>query len=258
MKWYRGVGAVVLSLCLGGAALSAADIKHAEPKLMVRNTPIASALLISAYRYLGKQQRFSIDAVTTNEDMYGKVMMVTYTHHIHIDMQRPKKLHIEMYGDLKYKSYYLNSGIFTVYDKNLNYFATLKVPEKTDDALDFLFEKFNIKTSLANILYRDLERRIPPAGKGYYFGLSDVDEILCHHIGFVTKNQEFQVWIEQGERPLIRKFIVIDKTEPHLPRSGTVLRWNLDPSFTSVTFRFERPADAVRINIEPVNEEAER
>ena len=214
--------------------------------------PLPSAILMDAYRYLGKLPQFSIDAVTTNDDEFQNKMLVTYTHWVHIDLQRPGRLHISVDGDLKERSFYLNDGRFAIYDEVLGYYGTLQLPKNIDAALDTLFEQYDIKTALANVLYSDLYKRIPPKQKGYYFGLSDVDDAVCHHIGFINEVQEIQFWIEQGERPLIRKFIVIDKTEALLPRSGTILRWNLTPRFNGKVFAFTPPENAIEIPVESV------
>jgi hypothetical protein len=209
---------------------------------------------MQSYRYMGKLKSFSIDAVTTSDELFLDKMLVTYTHHVHIDMQRPYRLHIWVSGDLKEKAYYLNTGEFSVYDALKKYYGQTEVPKTIDKALDYLFEKYDVKSPLANILYSDLDKRIPPKDKGYYFGKSEVDDIVCHHIGFVTPEHEYQVWIEEGEKPLIRKFIIIDKTEPSLPRSGTVLRWKPDAKLKTDDFIPDLPADAVKIDIEPVDE----
>ncbi|BAF72932.1 DUF2092 domain-containing protein [Sulfurovum sp. NBC37-1] len=212
--------------------------------------PLPSAIIMNAYRYLGKLQHFSIDAVTTNDDEFQGKMLVTYTHWVHIDLQRPGRLHISVDGDLKERSFYLDHGRFAIYDKVLGYYGTLNLPQNIDAALDDLFEQYDIKTALANVLYSDLYRRIPPKQEGYYFGLSDVDDIVCHHIGFANDVQEIQFWVEKGKRPLIRKFIVTDKTEKLLPRSGTILHWNLTPKFGEKTFTFIPPENAREIPIE--------
>jgi len=209
-----------------------------------------AAIVMDAYRYLGKLKKFSIDAVTTNDDYFQGEMIATFTHKIHIDLQRPGKLHIEVDGDLKNRSFYLNRGRFSLYDEDLDYYGKLEVPKTIDAALDDLFEKYDIKTALANILYSDLDKRLPPKEKGYYFGISEVDGSECHHIGFANEVQELQFWIEKGVRPLIRKFIIIDKTEKYLPRSGTVLRWDLHPKFDEAIFNFTPSDTLVEIEIE--------
>ena len=218
--------------------------------------PLPSAILMNAYRYLGKLPEFSIDALTTNDDEFQGKMLVTYTHWVHIDLQRPGRLHVSVDGDLKERSFYLKDGRFAMYDEALGYYGTLQLSKNIDAALDALFEQYDIKTALANVLYSDLYKRIPPKQEGYYFGLSDVDDVVCHHIGFINEVQEIQFWVEKGDRPLIRKFIVIDKTEALLPRSGSLLRWDLTPHFDEKVFDFIPPENAIEIPVEsPVGKE---
>lgn len=254
MHWtkpFLAVAAVYL-LLVGNA--SATELK--KPELMENVAPVPSALLMNSYRYMGKLKHFSIDAVTTSDDTWLNEMVVTYTHHIHIDLKRPGQLRVITSGDLKEKEYYINNGHFTVYDALTNYYGELEVPKSIDKALDFLFEKYDVKSPLANMLYRDLDRRIPPRNKGYYFGMSDVDGVACHHIGFVSATQEYQVWIEADEKPLIWKFVIIDKTEPEMLRSGTRLRWNLNEKLDDRIFYFHPPQGAIEIDIEPAGEGA--
>lgn len=249
MKWIKNIFYILFLLSLNGAVLYASADESG-----VRRTktlyPLPSVIVMNAYRYLGTLQKFSIDAVTSNDDYFKGAMVATFTHHVHIDLQRPSRLYIEVNGDLKNRSFYLDNGDFTVLDENLEYYGKLKVPKMIDAALDYLFEQYNIKTALANILYLDLYKRIPPQNEGYYFGDSRVDGVVCHHIGFSNALQETQFWIEKGERPLIHKFIVIDKTEVHLLRSGTMLRWNLEPEFSDNLFDFIPSAGMMEIPIE--------
>ena len=209
--------------------------------------PLPAAIVMNAYRYLGKLQHFSVDAVTTNDDYFEGKIIATFTHKIHIDLQRPDRLHIDVDGDLKHRSFYLDRGDFTMVEEDLDYYGKIKVPEKIDSALDRLFENYKIKTALANILYSNLDKRLTPKEKGYYFGISQVEGVPCYHIGFSNEVQALQLWIEKGIRPLIRKFIVIDKTEKYLPRSGTLLHWHLHPEYTPSTFQFIPSDNSVEI-----------
>jgi len=218
-------------------------------------SPLPSAIIMNAYRYLGTLQYFSVDAVTDNDDYLQKKIMVTFRHNIHIDLQRPNRLHIDVEGDLKSRSFYINNGDFTAYNKDLNYFGKLNIPKNLDAALDYLFERYNIKTALANILYSDLDKRISPKNKGFYFGISKVNDIECHHIGFSYDNQEIQLWIEKGEKPLIQKFTLIDKSEALYPRSTTTLKWIVNTKPNMKLFIFDVPYKAIQIDIQPNNEE---
>ena len=215
--------------------------------------PVASAILMDAYRYLGALNRFSFDAITTSEDIYRNDMVISYMHNVHVQLQRPDKLHIDIVGDTKNRSYYFLDDIFTLYDHDHNMYINLQASETIDKTLDHLFENFNIKTVLANLLYTDLDKRVAPKENGYYFGLKQVDGAVCHHIGFTNENRELQVWIENSQTPLIKKFVIIDKSEKFKPRSATLLRWELNPQFADKDFFFKIPQGAAQISVSPVS-----
>lgn len=211
--------------------------------------PVASSILMDAYRYLGSLENFSFNAVTSNDDVYRDTMLVSYQHKVEVSLHRPDKLRVHVFGDLKNRSTYLFEDTFTLIDNEHNYYGQVQVPKTIDSALDHLFENFNIKSPLANLLYTDLDKRLPPKHKGYYFGTTQVDGKVCHHIGFTNENRELQVWIEKGQTPLIKKFVIIDKVEKLNPRSATLIRWDLHPRFGEKYFRFEAPEGAVKISV---------
>lgn len=211
--------------------------------------PVASAILMDAYRYLGSLDKFSFDAVTSNDDVYRDIMLVSYHHKVEVSLQRPDKLRVHVAGDIKNKSTYLLHDTFTMIDNERNYYGEVEVPKTIDGALDHLFENFNIKTPLANLLYMDLEKRLPPDSRGYYFGIAHIDGKPCHHIGFTNDTRELQVWIEKGQTPLIKKFVIIDKSTAFTPRSATFIRWDLQPRFDKNYFLFNAPDGAQKISV---------
>ena len=213
--------------------------------------PVASAILMDAYRYLGSLDHFSFDAITTNDDIYRDLMLQEFTHRVHVDMIRPDKLQVHVSGDIKNRSIYLFNDIFTVIDHDLNFYGELQIPKTIDSALDHLFEKYEIKAPLANLLYSDLDKRIAPKENGHYFGTTQVDGKICDYIGFVNDQRELQLWIEKGQTPLIRKFSIIDKSGKFDLRSTTLLRWDIKPYFKRKHFLFKAPKDAEKISVEP-------
>ncbi len=229
-------------------------LSAAEQSKKIKTTyPVASAILIDAYRYLGSLDYFSFDAITTNDDIFRDVMLQEFTHRVHVDMIRPDKLQIHVSGDIKNRSIYLFNDIFTVIDHDLNFYGELQIPKTIDSALDHLFEKYEIKAPLANLLYTDLDKRVAPKENGYYFGTTQVDGKICHYLGFENAQRELQVWIEKGKTPLIRKFSIIDKSGKVDLRSTTLLRWDIKPYFKRKHFLFKAPKDVEKISIEPVS-----
>ncbi len=48
--------------------------------------------------------------------------------------------------------------------------------------------------------------------------MSEVDGRPCHHLAFGQEHIDWQLWIEDGDRPLPRKLVVIYKNDPGVPR----------------------------------------
>ena len=239
---------LVYSLLMGSISLVASqDLPRIKLKPSVPNE-----ILKSAYKYVGSLDSFSIDAFTINDDLQED-MIVEVKHITKVLVDRPGKFYIATRGDGKNKNLYLNKGIFTMYDADHHYYAQLKTPGNIDDALDYLFDRYDIKTPLANILYSDIATRLKPTTQGHYFGLTRIRNVLCHYIGFSNKNSELQMWVEAMGEPRIIKFTVIDKTGEREMRSTSWLRWNRKMPGKDHSV-FHAPRNAVKIKIEAPEE----
>ena len=249
MGWRKSIFYILILLFSSTTTLWANETE----KKVTTTYPVASAILMDSYRYLETLKSFSFDAVTTNESMYRNLMLREVSHEINIDLKRPDKLHIHVEGDIKNRSFYLSNDTFSMIDHKPNFYTQLKTPKSIDGTLDYLFEYFSIKTALANLLYTDLDTRLIPRQKGYYFGTVKLGDTLCHHIGFSNKKRAFQVWIEKSDTPLIRKFVIIDKNMKFDPRSTTTINWNLEPHLKDEHFLFTAPKEAQQISIAPAS-----
>ena len=236
--------------------------KEADGMYLITKQPVPSEILMRSYRFMGGLKHFRLDALTLSDQTEASegaaVHVVTFTHKTEVNMVRPYKLRIKTRGDIKNRNYFFDRGSFVVYDSDTGYYGTLKVPAKIDAALDYLFDRFHVKTALANLLYSDLYRRIPPKNKGVYLGISRVGGIACHHLAFASDTHEYQVWVGAEDKPLIYKFIIIDKTLPYMPRSVNILKWDISVKPKAERFMFVPPEGAVKIDILPADKIKER
>jgi hypothetical protein len=85
-----------------------------------------------------------------------------------------------------------------------------------------------------------------------YYGISPVLGVPCHHLAFTQENVDWQVWIEDGPQPLIRKFVITQKNEPGAPEfTALITRWNMTDRIADSDFVFERPKGASKIEMRP-------
>ncbi|WP_457606965.1 DUF2092 domain-containing protein [Nitratifractor sp.] len=234
-------GALMALLPLSGEGVKGAGLMTKDP---------AAEILRRAYRHLDEMGSFTLEAVTVNEDVYRETLVTEVHHRIRVALQRPDRLRIDIVGDSKDQSYFFKAGKFDLFDWQFRLYGQLNTPETIDGMLDYIYDSYGIASPLANLLYSDLEDRLMPKGRGFYLGVQKIGGIPCHHLGFVNKAKELQVWVQAEGDPLIRRFVIIDKSTPWRLHSATTLQWN-PGKFRQGWFDFVPPKDAVEISIEP-------
>ena len=237
---------IVLTALLGLVSLGAQ-----EPKATLLRGMGPMKLLESAYRYLESQPAFSLEAETVSEDLYKEKIVTEVRHKIRVDLKRPGAIRVQVDGDSIQRDYLMNKGRFLVWDRTYNLYGTLQTPETVDGTLDFIYDAYGITTPLANLLYSDLVNRLKPKARGYYFGLRLIDGVWCHYLAFDNALKEFQVWIEAEGKPLIRRFVLIDKSTRFRLHSTTTIRWRSLGKTAGGVFDLRLPENAHKIPIEP-------
>ena len=86
---------------------------------------------------------------------------------------------------------------------------------------------------------------------GFYVGLSKVQGVPCHHLAFREKDIDWQIWIEDSQTPVPRKFLITDKTAQGLQFTAEFTKWNTSPQLEDGLFTFVAPEKAEKIDILP-------
>ena len=229
------------------ALLATIEASEDAPRL-IRGS-MAHKILKSAYSFLDAQKGFSLRAFTISEDNFKNKMSIEVHTNLIVHLDRDGKIFVKSNGDSEAKTILLNNGEFLILDRDTNLYGKLSIPKENDKALDYLYERFNITTPLANLLYSDLEKRLLPKARGYYFGLRKLGNSWCHYIGFVNRSKELQVWVQAKGEPLIKRFVVIDRLSPLRLHSSTDLFWIKLGKPNSRVFDFKVPSSANEIPI---------
>jgi len=230
----------VMGVILSGSALYAAK-------------PSATAILKHAYQYIGGLDTYTFNAVLTDDDMQNGKLAKQYKQYVSVKINRPDDLRADTRSDTKNRSIYLHNGLFTIIDHKFNYYGQIKLPQKNiNNALDYLFKKYGIKTPLAALVYNDMSKRIKFT-KSTYFGKRMINGIECDYVAFKNRGGEVHIWITSGKHPLVKSFTIIDTAEKGKPRTTAYIKWNTHPNISENNFIFKAPKGASKISIESAN-----
>jgi hypothetical protein len=188
--------------------------------------------------FLKSQQQFTYKAEVADDQVYAGGKKLQYEIDMETFVRRPDRLRVNAEGDLIDKQFFFDGKTITLYDKDHNVYGVLEVPPNIESALEKASKDFGVRVALTDLASPDLWELLNKRIKhSLYVGQSNIRGILCHHLSFDGDQVQLQVWIEAGEKPLVRKVVLTHKLLPGSPQWTAYLSdWNFSPQL-STAFR---------------------
>jgi hypothetical protein len=211
--------------------------------------PQADKLLRRMSDYLASRQQFTLKAESTLEAVLTSGQKLQYDSPATLMVSRPSMLRAYRKGDIADQEFFYDGKTLTLYNPKENLYATTAAPPTIDETLDFAREKLDIIAPAAELLYKNAaEKMLKVSTSGFVVGPSVVAGVKCTHLAFRGAEVDWQIWIEDGGRPLPRKFILTSKKVTGEPQFSVVIRsWDLAPKLTNQEFSFTPPKGAKKI-----------
>ncbi len=182
----------------------------------------------------------SYDAVLTSGEK------IQYGGTADIAVRRPNRLHVAYRGDERQRRVFFNGRTITLYDVAANVYAVTEVPSEIDAAVDLIFKKFGFSVPIADLVYADPYATLTEkVQSGSLVGRHAVDGTPAYHLAFTQETIDWQIWIEDGPRPIPRKLLITYKNEPGSPQyTARLSGWEFQPRLSDHYFQFHPPAGA--------------
>jgi hypothetical protein len=237
-------------LLLSGAAGHAAT-QGATPASKQESAvdPQARDALKRMSEYFKSLPGFSAHEEVTREQVINGDLKVQKASTADILVRRPDHLKAVVVGD-EDKSYstYFDGKTLTLVLPTPNYYAQMDAPGNIGAAIDKAESEYGVEFPAPNFLRlisgTDFASSLTAAG---YVGKSKVGDDDCEHYAYRTADVDYQVWIQNGDRPLARKLVITSKKLPTQPEYSSTLTWDLSPKLDDESFAFAPPPGATKI-----------
>jgi hypothetical protein len=215
--------------------------------------PQADRLLAAACHYLAEAPYFTLRAEVWREHINASGQKLQFSRTVSMDVKRPDRLHMEIASPRSQRGFWYDGKSLTILDRDAGFFSMATMPHTLDAALDQARDHFGIDLPLIDLAVSDpYKNATAQVTKGVYYGLAPVLGVNCHHLAFTQPNVDWQVWIEDGPYPLIRKFVIVHKDEPGAPEfTALITHWDLTQRIADSDFAFEPPRGASKIEMRP-------
>jgi hypothetical protein len=169
-----------------------------------------------------------------------------------IVLRRPDSLYFRSSrDDGKVREGHYDGKALTIVPEGGGAYARIDAAGGTDAMLDLIQSDYQVNVPVADLLYGDLYGRVKNyLLSGVYLGPRTVGGEVLDQLSFETTGADWQLWLEQGDRPLPRRLVVTFVNAPGEPEYLTVIKeWTLDQDPDAGLFRFDPPAEWRRIEI---------
>ena len=203
----------------------------------------ADRLLREMGDYLKSADAFIFHAESSYDAIDRNGQNIRYGGTIDVALSRPNRLRSTFNGDERRTQTFYDGKTVTIYKPEVNMYAITDVPPNIDDAIDTVFDKYGVSVPLADIVYADpYDILIANVIAGRWVGRHSIAGVPCNHLAFIQESVDWQIWIEEGPRPVPRQVMITYKDEPGWPRYLARLNsWDFQPQLSNDYFQFQPP-----------------
>ena len=250
MRTHFVAATTLAALALGaGAGSRPSFAKSAAPAI----DPDAIDALHKMGAFLRDQQKFTVRATATTDDLLSSGQKVQFSGTMDMMVRRPDRLRADIRGDRRDEHLYYDGKTFTIFGERVGYFASFAAPPTLAE-LKTETEKRTASTcrwptSSTGARSRTGPRRSPrrprsasPPSKG--------PPATTTPSGRRTSTG--RSGSSRGRKPLPRKLVITTTGDKSRPQHSAVMSWDLSPQLGEELFTFVPPPEAHKIDFENV------
>ena len=240
------LSAIMLALAAPIAAQEKSSTDNA-PERSSTVSPEAQAVLDRMTTYLKSLKSFSFHSNTTRDEVVAFGFKLQHNESSTIIVKKPNGLRSKVSGDIRDRTFVYNGKNLVMYSPDDNVYTRAPAPDTLGKLIGGLLNA-GIELPTIDVLYHAHTGNIAEGVRGgILVGETTIENVVCDHLAFRDTDIDWQIWVEQGSRPLLRKLVITTRYEVGDPQYQTTLHWDLNPKIDSKTFKFSAPKGAVEI-----------
>jgi hypothetical protein len=235
--------AFLVVMTVSGAGTPAAGAEVGE----VRN------ILKAMSDYVGRQETLSLKYDADVEVVTPAVEKIQFSASGEVIMSRPDKFRVSRTGGYADVELVSDGSKVTVFDRGGNRFAQIPGSGSFDQVVETLRNEVALELPGADLLHaKSYEELMAGVLEAKHIGRGVVEGVECEHLAFRNLDTDWQIWIELGERPVPRKYVITSKAVGAAPQYTLRLRdWKtgINPTPDAFTFKVPEGSTGVAVTV---------
>jgi hypothetical protein len=197
--------------------------------------------------YMASQKTLSLTYDTDIEVITPELQKIQFASSGQLQLSRPDKLRAARTGGYTNVEIVFDGKMLTMSNKDKNDFAQLDAPGSVDQLIDLLRDKYSVTAPGADLLFSNaFNAMTADVIEARHIGVGVIDGVECEHLAFRNVETDWQIWIEIGDRPIPRKYVITSKGVAGAPQYTLRMKeWRTDVSADAFTFMPPQGANKV-------------
>jgi hypothetical protein len=211
----------------------------------------AQTILKAMADYVSRQENLSLKYDADIEVVTPAVEKIQFSASGEVTLSRPNKFRVSRIGGYADVELISDGANVTVYDRGGNRFAQVPGSGSFDEIVDRLRTEAPLELPGADLLLsKPYEELMAGVLEAKHIGRGVVEGVECEHLAFRNLDTDWQIWVEVGDRPVPRKYVITSKAVGSAPQYTLRLReWRTGVSPAPDAFAFKPPEGASGVAI---------
>jgi hypothetical protein len=167
-------------------------------------------------------------------------------------LRRPNKLYFKSErDDGEVAEGWFDGSKLVIVPEGKNVYAEIPIAGSIDDMLDHLADNYSVDIAAADLLYSNLKEALrSDLLSGRHVGKRSFGGRSLDQFSYESNCCDWQIWIEQGDRPIPRQLVISFVSIDHDPEQIIVLEdWTFNEDVDDSKFSFSPPKSWKKIEL---------
>lgn len=212
--------------------------------------PAAMKAMDAMSAYLLTLGTFRVTGEATTEQVLVTGQKIQFGGTFDILARRPNAFKIVTNSDIQNREMYYDGKTFTIFSPRSGYYADFPAASSIGLTIDKARRDYGVELPLADLFTWGTDQTMRSrVREAMVVRPETIGDRKCMHLAFRQEKVDWQIWIEEGARPLPCKMVITNKDDPAMPQYTAVLRWDTQATATAADLAFTPPPDAKRIKM---------
>jgi hypothetical protein len=228
----------------------APPVRAAQAESETASQAQARVILMNMAEFLGGTPSFRVGVRSGYDTVQPSGQKIEFGEYRTVTLSRPDRMRVESERSDGAKTLVVLTGkeMFLV-DFASKVYATAPQPGALDESIVYFVKDLGMRLPLAALLLTRLPEELQTRVRSVDFvEKTSVYGTASYHLAARTDTVDFQVWIADGDKPLLQRIVITYKKAVGQPQFwAEFANWNLAPQLDDATFAAQIPDGLQRV-----------